>query len=133
MNTENLDKLLNAPVGQVVYVLGKILNSPIDIQIVEQNITTSNKFVRRVEISANGMQVITAFVEFDSSILPDFILKELLKKNQGIGDILNQYKIKPSRKIISVNRNVDENKISREYEIVIDGKVWFSILEDIRL
>ena len=134
MNTDNLlSKILESPVGKVVEVLGEILNCNINLQIIEQNTVSPHKFIRKISISANEIPVIKAHVKFDSTILPKFILDELLKKEQGIGTILTQNNISTSRNVISVNHNIVENKASREYELLKDGTVWFTILEEIRL
>ncbi len=134
MDTEDLlSKILAVPVGQVVDVLSEILNCNIDLQIIEQNTVTPHKFIRKISISANELPVIKAHVKFDSTVLPKFILDELLKKEQGIGTILTRNNISASRNVISVNHNLDENKVSREYDILKDGTVWFTILEEIRL
>ncbi len=134
MDTEDLlNKILAAPVGRVVDVLSEILNCNIDLQIIEQNTVSPHKFIRKISISANEIPVLKAHVKFDSTVLPKFILDELLKKEQGIGTILTQNNISASRNIISVNHNFNENKASREYEVLKDGAVWFTILEEIRL
>jgi chorismate-pyruvate lyase len=134
MDTEDLlSKILAVPVGQVVDVLSEILNCNIDLQIIEQNTVSPHKFIRKISISANEIPVLKAHVKFDSTVLPKFILDELLKKEQGIGTILTQNNISASRNIISVNHNFNENKVSREYEVLKDGTVWFTILEEIRL
>jgi len=41
--------------------------------------------------------------------------------------------INATRNIIALNRNPDENKVLREYEIIHNGIVWFTITEEIRL
>jgi chorismate-pyruvate lyase len=128
-----LQKILDAPVGQVVTVLGEILNCDIQLKVVEQNAVAPNKFVRKVTITAQEIPVIKADVKFDSAILPDFVLDDLLKKKRGVGTILNVNGIDVSRNIISLNRNLKENKATREYEIIHDKKIWFTILEEIRL
>ena len=134
MSTENLlEKILAAPVGQVVDVLAEILKSDIKLLTIEQNTVSPHKFERKVTISSDELPVIKAQVKFDSTILPDFILDELLKKKYGIGSILTQNKISATRKVLSLNHNPDENKATREYEVIIDGTVWFTILEEIRL
>ena len=134
MSTEYLvNKILTAPVGQVADVLSEILNCKINLKIIEQNTLSPHKFVRKITISANELPVIKAHVKFDSTILPKFILDELLKKKQGIGTILIQNNIHATRNVISVNHNLDESKVSREYEILRDGIIWFTILEEIRL
>ena len=134
MSTENLlEKILAAPVGKVVDVLSEILNSDIKLLTIEQNTVSPHKFERKVTISSDELPVIKAQVKFDSTVLPEVILDELLKKKQGIGSILTQNNITATRKVISLNHNPEENKATREYEIIIDGTVWFTILEEIRL
>ena len=134
MGTEDLlSKILAAPVGRVVDVLSEILNCNINLQIIEQNTVSPHKFIRKISISANEIPVIKAHVKFDSTLLPKSILDELLKKEQGIGTILTQNNISASRNVLSMNHNIAENKASREYEILKDATVWFTILEEIRL
>ncbi len=128
-----LQKILDAPVGQVVTVLGEILNCNIQLKVVEQNTVTPNQFVRKVAITAQGIPVIKADVKFDSTILPDFVLDDLLKKKRGVGTILNVNGVDVSRNILSLNQNLEENKATREYEIIHDKKIWFTIIEEIRL
>jgi chorismate-pyruvate lyase len=134
MSSEDLlDKILDASVGQVVTVLGDVLNCDITLEVVEQNTVAANKFVRKVSIIAGGLPVIKANVKFDSTVLPEFIMVELLKKKRGVGTILNAHNINATRNIISLNHNPDEHKASREYEIIHNGIIWFIILEEIRL
>lgn len=128
-----LRKILDAPVGQVVTVLGESLNCNIKLQVVEQNTVAPNQFVRKVTIAAQGLPIITANVEFDSTVLPKFIMDELLKKKRGIGTILNVNGIIATRKIISLNRHSNKNTVSRKYELIHEGVVWFTILEEIKL
>ena len=104
-----------------------------EIEVIEQNTTSLNQFVRTVSITAKELPVIKAIVKFDSNVLPKFIMSELLEKKYGIGTILNSNNIQATRNIISLNRNSDESKVSREYEIIHNGTVWFNILEEIRL
>ncbi|MFB5619525.1 MAG: hypothetical protein ACE5RC_00135 [Nitrosopumilus sp.] len=128
-----LNKILDAPVGNVITILREILDNNIKLEVIEQNAITPNQFVRKVSITADGFSVIKANVEFDSTVLPELIMAEILKKKQGIGDILNANKINATRNIISLNRNHDENKVTREYEIIHNGIIWFNIIEEIRL
>ena len=126
-----LNKILDAPVGQVVTVLGEVLNCNIKLQVIEQNTISPNQFVRNISITAQGFPVIKANVKFDSTILPELIMTDLLKKKRGVGTILNVNNIKAARKILSLNQ--DENSASREYQIIHNGIVWFTIIEEIRL
>ena len=128
-----LNQILEAPVGKVITVLGEILDCDIKLEVIEQNTVSPNHFVRKVSITVQGIPVIKADVKFDSTILPEFIMTELLKKKQGIGDILNANNINATRNVLSLNHNPDENRASREYEIIQNGVIWFTIFEEIRL
>ena len=126
-----LNKILDAPVGQVVAVLEKFLNGDIKLEVIEQNAVSSDQFVRKVSITAQGFPVINANVKFDSTVLPEFIMTDLLRKKLGIGEILNVNNIKTTRKMLSLNQ--DENTASREYQIIHNGIIWFTIIEEIKL
>ena len=126
-----LNKILDAPVGQVVTILGQVLNCNIKLQVIEQNKNSSGQFVRNISISAQEFPVIKANVKFDSAVLPELIITDLLKKKHGIGTILNMNNIKATRKMLSLNQ--DENSASREYQIIHNEVVWFTIIEKIKL
>ena len=126
-----LNKILDAPVGQVVTILGQVLNCNIKLQVIEQNKNSSGQFVRNISISAQEFPVIKANVKFDSAVLPELIITDLLKKKHGIGTILNMNNIKATRKMLSLTQ--DENSASREYQIIHNGIVWFTIIEEIKL
>ena len=126
-----LNKILDAPVGQVVTILGEALNCNIKLQVIEQNKNSSGQFVRNISITVEEFPVIKANVKFDSTVLPELIVTELLKKKRGIGTILNMNNIKATRKMLSLNQN--ENSALREYEIIHNQIVWFTIIEEIKL
>ena len=125
-----LNKILDAPVGQVVDVLEEFLNCDIKLEVIEQNKNSSSQFVRKVSITAQGFPVINANVKFDSTVLPEFIVTDLLRKKLGIGAILNVNNIKATRKIITINQ--DEDTASREYQIICNEVIWFTIIEEIK-
>ena len=126
-----LNKILDAPVGQVVTILGEALNCNIKLQVIEQNKNSSGQFVRNISITVEEFPVIKANVKFDSTVLPELIVTDLLKKKRGIGTILNMNNIKATRKMLSLNQN--ENSALREYEIIHNQIVWFTIIEEIKL
>ena len=126
-----LNKILDAPVGQVETILGEALNCNIKLQVIEQNKNSSGQFVRKISIIAQEFPVVKANVKFDSTVLPELIIKDLLKKKHGIGTILNMNNIKATRKMLSLNQN--ENSTLREYQIIHNEVVWFTIIEEINL
>ena len=126
-----LNKILDAPVGQVITVLGEVLNCNIKLRVVEQNKNFSGQFVRNILISAQEFPVIKANTKFDSTVLPEVIITDLLKKKRGIGTILNMNNIKATRKMLSLNQY--ENSALREYQIIHNEVVWFTIIEEIKL
>ena len=126
-----LNKILNAPVGQVETILGEALNCDIKLQVIKQNKNSSGQFVRNISIIAQEFPVIKANVKFDSAVLPELIVTDLLKKKRGIGTILNMNNIKATRKMLSLNQS--ENSALREYQIIHNEIVWFTIIEEIKL
>ena len=126
-----LNKILDAPVGQVETILGEALNCNIKLQVIEQNKNSSGQFMRNISIMVEEFPVIKANVKFDSTVLPELIVTELLKKKHGIGTILNMNNIKATRKMLSLNQN--ENSALREYQIIHNEIVWFTIIEEIKL
>ena len=59
-----LNKILDAPVGKVITVLGEILNCNIKVEVIEQNTVSPSQFVRKVAIIAQELPVIKADVKF---------------------------------------------------------------------
>lgn len=128
-----LARILDAPVGQVVTVLGEVLDCAVQLQVVEQNAVAPNQFVRKVAITARGLPVIKASVKFDSAVLPESVMGELLRKKRGIGTILNVNGIAATRRILSLDLHPGQGITLREYELVHGGAVWFTIFEEINL
>jgi len=127
-----LKRLLDAPVGQVESTLQEILNSQVFLDIIEQNAFSGTKFVRKITITANDLPLIRAIVRFDSKVIPSNILSELLRKKDGVGTILKRNNINAERKVISLTFS-DNEKATRNYQIIHDSSIWFEISEEIRL
>lgn len=127
-----LKRLLDAPVGQVESTLQEILNSQVFLDIIEQNAFSGTKFVRKITITANDLPLIRAIVRFDSKVIPSNILSELLRKKDGVGTILKRNNINAERKVVSLTFS-DNEKATRNYQIIHDSSIWFEISEEIRL
>ncbi len=129
-----LKKILDAPLGQVVTVLGENLNCKICIDLIEQNTPKpGTKFERKIVVSADGLPIIRAIIKFDRNQLPDSAVNELLQKRSLVGTILNRYSITNDKKVISANFDKNGKKFYRIYEIQSHGKVLFEIDEEIKL
>ena len=127
-----LQKILNAPLGKVVTVLGESLNCEISLDLIEQNTPKpGTKFERKITISAGELPLIRAVIKFDRNILPPFIVKDLLQKQKKIGTILQIHGIQNEKNIVFMRQ--DEKRIFRIYEIKDKDKVLFEISEEIRL
>jgi chorismate-pyruvate lyase len=132
MQDSIVNDLLNVPVGQIESFLKQKLEGKIQLEVVEQNRTSGTNFVRKIVITANSLPVIRATVSFDSSKLPEPILSDLLRKNEGIGSILTQNKITAQRKILSLESGSD-GTVKRNYEIIDNSTVLFYVSEEILL
>lgn len=129
-----LKKILDAPLGQVVTVLGESLNCKICLDLIEQNTPKpGTKFERKIVVSADGLPIIRAIIKFDRTQLPDSLVHELLQKRSLVGTILNRHSITNDKKVISTNFDKDGKKLYRIYEIQRHGAVLFEIDEEIKL
>lgn len=129
-----LKKILDAPLGQVVTVLGENLNCRINLDLIEQNTPKpGTKFERKIVVSADGLPLIRAIIKFDRNVLPHTIVNDLLQKRSLVGTILNRNNIKNKKNVISLNLDSDGKKIHRVYEIRDNDSVLFEISEEIRL
>lgn len=125
--------LLDAPIGYVEKTISEILKKPVNLNVVEQNSLFRTKYLRKIVISADKLPIVRAYVRFDSKILPEYVMYDLLQKKEGIGTILTKYNIPVQRRAILIYFDKDGKKVTREYEIVYDDTVWFQISEEIRL
>lgn len=129
-----LKKILEAPLGQIVTVLGENLNCKISLDLIEQNTPKpGTKFERKIVVSADELPIIRAIIKFDRNVLPRSIVDDLLQKRRLIGTILNKNNIPNERNLISLNLDQDGKKIHRVYEIRSNGNVLFEISEEIKL
>lgn len=125
--------LLDAPIGYVEQTLAEILKKPVRIDVVEQNSTSGTKYVRKVVISAGQFPIVSAVVRFDSKTLPKAVMSDLLRKEEGIGNILRKNNIPARRNAVSINFDPSGKKITRSYDILHNDSVLFQISEEIRL
>ena len=129
-----LKKILEAPLGQIVTVLGENLNCKVSLDLIEQNTPKpGTKFERKIVVSADELPIIRAIIKFDRNVLPRSIVDDLLQKRRLIGTILNKNNIPNERNLISLNLDQDGKKIHRVYEIRSNGNVLFEISEEIKL
>lgn len=128
-----LKSILDAAVGQVESTLSKVLECNVYLDIIEQNQLSGTNFVRKITITIKDLPVIRAVAKFDSKILPEQIMTELLRRKEGIGTILTRNKIKADREVVSLDFKQNGKEVIRKYRIVSNKSVWFEILEEIRL
>ena len=128
-----LKSILDAPVGQVESTISKVLECNVYLDIIEQNQLSGTNFVRKITITVKDLPVIRAIAKFDSKIIPEQIMTELLRRKEGIGTILTRNKIKADREVVSLDFKQNGKEVIRKYRIVSNKSVWFEILEEIRL
>lgn len=124
---------MNTPIGHVEQTVADILKRNVSFNVIEQTPIGQTEYLRKIIISADQFPIVSATVRFDSKIIPQHILEELLRKKEGIGTILQKYHVMAHRRSIVITISTDGKKITRDYEIVQDNSVWFQISEEIRL
>jgi len=128
-----LKSILDASVGKVESTLSKVLACNVYLDIIEQNQISGTNFVRKITITVKDLPVIRAVAKFDSKILPEQVMTELLRRKEGIGTILTRNKIKADREVVSLDFKQNGKEVIRKYRIVSNKSVWFEIIEEIRL
>ena len=125
--------LLDAPVGHVEQTIEEILKKPVHLHVIEQNLISGTKYNRKIVIAFGQVPIVRAMVRFDSKNIPKLIMKELLQKKEGIGNILRKHNTTVQRKTLEINVEPDGKKLTRKYEIWHNNLIWFDIFEEIRL
>lgn len=113
--------------------MADILKRNVSFSVIEQTPIDQTEYLRKIIISADQFPIVSATVRFDSKTIPAYILTELLRKKEGIGTILQKHHVIAYRRSIVITVSTDGKKITRNYEIVQDGSMWFRISEEIRL
>ena len=119
--------------GYVEKTVEEILKRPVRLDVIEQNLITGTIYNRKIVISVDKVPIVRATARFDSKNIPDFIVKELLQKKEGIGNILRKHNITVQRKTLEISVEPDGKKLTRGYEILYNNVIWFKIIEKIRL
>jgi chorismate-pyruvate lyase len=117
----------------VEQTVADILKRNVSFSVIEQTPIDQTEYLRKIIISADQFPIVSATVRFDSKTIPAYILTELLRKKEGIGTILQKHHVIAYRRSIVITVSTDGKKITRNYEIVQDGSMWFQISEEIRL
>jgi chorismate-pyruvate lyase len=125
--------ILDAPIGRVEQTIEDIIKKPVRLDVIEQNLISETSYNRKIVISFGQSPIVRATVGFDSKNIPEEIMKELLQKKKGIGNILLKYNITAQRKTLKINVEDGGKKLMRSYEIWNNNSVWFEITEEIRL
>lgn len=126
-------RILDVPVGYVEQTISEIIKKPVYLKVVEQNSISGTKYLRKVVIGHDKFPILRANVKFDSKNIPVSVMTSLLQKRESIGKILRYNKISAQRRSTSVTLDTAASKVTREYEILCNGSIWFHVSEEIRL
>jgi chorismate-pyruvate lyase len=125
--------LLDAPLGFVEQTILEIIKKPVYLKVVEQNSVFETNYVRKVVIGHSQFPILSAVVRFDSKNLTQAVMIGLLQKKESIGNILRKNNIRAERGSVHIDFDPDKKTVTRNYEILHNGSVWFRISEVIRL
>ena len=125
--------LLDAPVGFVEQTISEIIEKPVYLKVVEQNSVLGTKYIRKVVIGHGQFPILRAVVKFDSKNIPQVVMTSFLQKKESIGNILRKNNIRVQRNSVNINFDPNQKTVTRDYEILHNGLVWFQISEEIRL
>jgi chorismate-pyruvate lyase len=124
-------KILLAETGTVEQVLSILTGSLIRVRVVEQK---ENKkiIVRRSLITDDaGKTLIRASSKIFIHNLPAKVVKQIKRKESGIGTIISSAGLETFRKIVEVGYDPASRSVFRKYQIICRKKVAFEITEEL--
>lgn len=127
------ETILSTPIGHVEETVADILKRDVSFSVIEQTPIGQTEYLRKIVIAADNLPIVSATVQFDSKTIPQHVLGDLLRKKEGIGTILQKYRIIAHRQSIVITISTEGKRITRNYEVVQNTSVWFRISEEIRL
>jgi chorismate-pyruvate lyase len=123
-------KILLAETGTIEQILSILTNSETAVNVLKQ--TEDGELILRnacIVSKKTGETLVNAKSRFFLANLPRNIIKQIRKKNLGIGNIIIGYELETFRKIIKIGYNSESNSIFRIYHIIHQGKVAIEIRE----
>ena len=131
-NDSLVKEILDAPLGQVVAILGNYSNCTTKLDLIEQNTPKpGTEFERKITVTVNDLPLIKAVIKFDRKTLPEYMVNQLLQKRILVGSILNLNNISNRKNLISINEK--DQTITQVYQIKHGDNVFFEISEEIQL
>ncbi len=124
-------KILLAETGTVEQVLSILVGSRINVAVSKQ-VEQEQVILREVVLTSKktGTPLIHAYSKIYKQNLPASIIKEIRRKNRGIGTIMSQNNLETFRRIVRIGFS-KSGMPYRVYRIVHGGKVAFEIREEI--
>jgi chorismate-pyruvate lyase len=123
-------KLLLAETGTLEQTLSILSNSEIQVSVSEQK--EEGKLIHRDALilrKKTGETLVTAKSRFFVANLPSVMVRQLRKRNLGIGSIITRNQIETFRKIVKIGYNSNSSSVFRYYKIIHHGKVAIEIKE----
>jgi chorismate-pyruvate lyase len=125
--------LLDVPLGFVEQTISEIIKKPVYLKVIEQNSIFETNYVRKVIIGHDQFPILSAVVRFNSKNLTKEVMTGLLQKKESIGNILRKTNTKAERGSVDIKFDPDKKSMTRNYDILYHGSIWFRVSEVIRL
>jgi chorismate-pyruvate lyase len=124
------EKVLLAETGTVEQILSILANSEIMVKTLNQK-ETDDLIEREVNIinKKTGEKLVYARSNIIPSNLPKEIIRQIRRKDVGIGSIITTSELETFRKILRIGYNSKTKSVFRIYQIIYKGKVGFEIKE----
>lgn len=125
------EKLLLINTGLTENILRIILGSSIIINVKKQT-QQDDVIIRKtkIQLEKNPEKIL---LQANSRIylkrIPIKILKEIIRKEKGLGKIIETGQLETYKKIIKIGYNHDQFKLYREYDIIHNDKIITNIRE----
>jgi len=123
-------KALLAEVGTVEMLLSIFADSPITVDLVRLD-ERDDKFVRYIALrNSEGKALLLATTRYERNLLPASLYDDLSSGRLGIGSAIIKYGLETRRCIKKIGYDEKTKMLFREYDVIAEKEVIFSIRED---
>ena len=130
IHLSKFQKLLLSEIGTVEQLLSILVDSPITVDLVRLD-ERDDKIIRYVVLrDAERKPLLLATTRYERNLLPAQLYDDLKSGRLGIGSAIMHYGLETRRRIIKIGYDEKTKQLFREYEIIKEKTVIFSIRED---
>jgi chorismate-pyruvate lyase len=124
-------KVLLSETGTVEQVLSILTGSTVRVKVVEQKENARTIMRQSLITNEAGRVFIRARSKVFICNLPAKVVRQIKRKESGIGTIIASFGLETFRKIVQVGYDPSNSSVFRKYQIICRKRVAFQIMEEL--